>query len=169
MELAIKKLSQKEAEDLRRVLSEEVIKMIDEAFKEEERNLPHYGWWALPPDKRIYYLVSLNGIPYLLVGINPNPAPTMIYISSFSRVTQELKGRAPICLGRLIEDKLIPFCREQGKDSIKTRVTTEKGRRVLESLRTNLPRGVAEIRAGRHGVYTIRLAEEKSTPPNDSF
>ncbi len=161
VELAIKKLSQKEAEGLRRVLSEEVMKNIEEAFEEEERNLQHYGWWALPPDERIYYLASLNGISYLLVGINPNPTPTTINISSFSRVTQESKGRAPICLGRLIEGKLIPFCREQGKDRIMTRVITEKGRRVLESLRTNLPRGVAEIRAGRHGVYTIRLAEER--------
>ena len=128
------------------------------AFHEEAKNTleGRDNLWALhapekstqqanSSDKRIYYLISIDEIPYLLVGINPTPIQ-MINLSSFSRIVSEPKGKATVCLTKLIGDKLVPVCRENDKSTIAAMIFTDRGDKVFRQLRQKLPRGIKEIR-----------------------
>lgn len=153
----IKELSQKDADCIMKGLSGEPLEDFKLGFHDESKNIlkgkDHV--WALPlpeesakqtynPDKRIYYLISFEGIPYLLVGINPTPIG-LINLSSFARIVTQPKGKATDCLRIVIQDKMVPMCRENGKGIIVARIATDRGEKVFHQLRRKLPKGIKEI------------------------
>jgi hypothetical protein len=149
-------LSQKNADNIMKELSGESIDNFKLGFHEEKENIltgkDHI--WALPPDKRIYYLISLNGNHYLLVGINPTPFG-IINLSSFARIVSQPKGEAPNCLRKLIEDKLVPLCRKNGKKFISTRIATDRGEKVFRCLQKEKPTGIREIKINNSACCLI--------------
>lgn len=145
-EITLQKLSQEYADSFMKNLSGEPLDNFKTAFHEEKENMyKQYASWALPPSKRIYYLLLFDGIRYLLVGINPNAADDIINISSFEKVATEQKDKAAVCMKKLIECKLIPMCHVSGKKVISALITTDPGRKVFENLKKDLPKGVKKI------------------------
>ena len=153
-EVTVHELSQRDADNVRKASSDEILRNLMKAFSEEETGLNRDGAWALPPDKRRYYMLSLKGlirrrlrrVNYLLVGVNPQATPRSIVISSFAKVAHELKRQGAVCLRKLVEEKLVPLCQEMGKEAIATGPTNDRARDVLEKLREGLPTGIREIR-----------------------
>jgi hypothetical protein len=143
-ELLVEKLSQTQADELTKGLPAEFLSNLNQSFQDENRRRENQGQtavWALPPDSRTYYLIRVDSNPYLLVGINKD-----VNISTFLKVTLNLKGFGAACLGKLIEDELIAQCRQQGKPVIATYIVTVEGYNCLKKLEDNLPRGIKEIR-----------------------
>jgi hypothetical protein len=163
----IKALSQKDADCIMKGLSGEALGDFKLGFHDESKSIlkgkDHV--WALPlpeesakqtynPDNRFYYLISFEGIPYLLVGINPTPID-VINLSSFARIVSQPKGKATVCLRKLIEDKLVPMCREKGKRAIFARIATDRGEKVFHRLRRELPKGIKEIEIASPACHVI--------------
>ena len=166
-QMTVKKLSQEDADRIMKGLSEKLLEDFKRGFHDEAKNIlngkDHV--WALPlpeeavpqsynPDKRIYYLILFEKIPYLLVGINPTPIDVM-NLSSFARIVSQPKGKATICLRKLIEDKLVPMCREKGKRAIFATIATDRSEKVFHRLRRELPKGIKEIKISSLTCHVI--------------
>lgn len=124
-------------------LSGEILKDFKLGFHSEKENVLN-DIWALPPHERRYFLILLDQINYLLVGINPTP-PNSVNISSFSRIVLEPKGYAAACLKVLIEKYLVPLCRETGKRIISAHIATGRSEKTFKKLKKNLPQGIEKI------------------------
>lgn len=156
IKIIIKELSQESADSIMKKLSGEALENFKKGFHDEAKNIlkGNDHIWALPPgkpdgasyeqDKRIYYLISLNGNHYLFVGINPTPLG-LINLSSFARIVSQPKCKAAICLKKLIEDKLVPMCRINNKKEIAARIATDRGEKVFQNLKNDLPIGIKKI------------------------
>lgn len=106
MNTKIEYLSQEQTDKIMKSLPPTLLEGFREAFQDErDRMEKQEVIWALSPEHRQYYLVYLNELPYLLVGIEK-----YINISSFVRIVEEPKGHASDCLKQLIEERLIPRC-----------------------------------------------------------
>lgn len=154
--ITIKKLRQEEADSIMKGLSGEPLENFKKGFHVEEENLSKGHTWALPPpgvqsgtsenaNRRIYYLVALNEVSYLLIGINPTP-PNSILLSSFARINTRQGKMAGQSLKKFIEDILIPMCRETGKTAIAARIASDRADKVFRHLQRALPRGIRAIR-----------------------
>lgn len=143
--LKVQPLAQDAADELMKSLAR-LFDKFEEAFStEKERRIGREQLWALPLDARQYFTVSINGIPYLLIGINMKPLPDKsdtIAISSFARIVPVPKGLAPNCMRHFIGKTLADFCRENGKRYITARLTDD-GLKVFEKLQAEPPRGVS--------------------------
>lgn len=141
--IQINKLLEGEVDNLIKSLSGEPLENFKEGFHEEKENMKE-----LSSEKRIYYSVLQDNAPYLLVGINLNPASNVISISSFARIVSEPKGMAADCIKELIEEKLVPMCgnSEPKKEVINARLT-HGGYKVFKYLqgKDNIPKGVEKI------------------------
>lgn len=157
--IVIAELSQRDADQFRNALPSDgdIAAGLMAAFVAEEQNLGEGRAWALSPSERIYFIVSLNGAAYLLIGINPSP-PNAMNISSFARIIPAPKGRAATCLRAFIEAKLVPMCRDAGKVAIAVHVTTEGGHKVFASLKASPPEGIKRVDS-RRGFWTLFLTE----------
>lgn len=117
----------------------ELLKNFLEAFHDEKSSLPPK---ALPPEKRRYYMVYVNGKEELLAGINSEH----VNISSMTKVVtkNDSKARGRACVRKLIEDILVAECRGTGKGFFSV-MTNEDGKRVFDYLKENMPIGIKEI------------------------
>ncbi len=143
-DVRIQELDQAEADRLRGSLSGECLRLVQFGFKPEEDRLRGGGGWSHPRDCRVYYLVLLDGTPYLLVGINLSP-PHAINISSIARVVIGPPGYALLYLRRLIEETCVPMCHDLKKQFILARAATRDGARLLRWLTAKGLRGVESI------------------------
>ena len=136
--IQVAELSCREADTLLKGLSCEGLQNVREAFHVEKANIDGgKSAWALPRNERIYYVAQLQNDPYLLVGIHPNPLPSsphIVNISSLARVASAAKGKATYCLRAVIQEKLVPFCEQNGKTLIVARIHTERGLKVFRAL-----------------------------------
>src|SRR2546428_326615 len=105
--MEIRLLSQEEADDIMKHLEGKYYSNFTEAFHEEKAK-PREQRWALPPEKRLYYRVDSY-----LFGINCQNVAALS-LSSLARIdATSPKGNCAMCLKFLIEEKLVPLCREQ--------------------------------------------------------
>ncbi|HBR51337.1 MAG TPA: hypothetical protein DEA71_14785 [Nitrospira sp.] len=130
-------------------LSCEELQNVREAFHAEKANIDGgKPAWVLPRNERIYYVAQLQNEPYLLVGIHPNPlprSPHIVNISSLARVSSASKGKAAECLRTIIQEKLVPFCKQNGKSLIVTRIHTERGFKAFSALQSVRPCGISRV------------------------
>lgn len=137
MKIETKELPQQEVDSLIKNLSGEPLQNFRKAFHAERENFDPKLTWALPRNERIYYLALLQNTPYLLIGIHPHPLPAMphiINISSIARIALEPRGKAADCFRVILEERLIPFCKNEGKRLMSARITTGRGLKVFEAI-----------------------------------
>jgi hypothetical protein len=150
-------ITQKKADKWLRKLYDEGDKLrenFEKAFHaEKERMGKNEEFWALSPEERTYYIVFINDEPVLLAGINK-----FLNISSFTKIALEniFKGKGRYCVKELIEDVIVPKCKDVGRESSYVCIYTEKGKRTFEYLMKNLPEGVDEIEPTGNG-FAIRV------------
>lgn len=149
MVIQVAELSSHETDALLRGLSCEGLQNVREAFHTEKANIEGgKPAWALPRNDRIYYVAQCQNDPYLLVGIHPNPLPSsphIVNISSLARVASAAKGKAADCLRIVIQEKLIPFCKQNGKTLIVARIHTERGLKAFSALQSVRPGGISSV------------------------
>jgi hypothetical protein len=96
--------------------------------------------WALPSNKRTYYLVKHEGTPYLLVGIKSYDT-----IASLAKMTSSLSGKAGECLSELLEKELIYKC-YAGVFYIDLSADCDPSiHKLLLRLKDNLPKGIDKV------------------------
>jgi hypothetical protein len=113
------------------------------AFQEE---INHF---ALPANKRSYYMISINGRDEALFGINfrRDVESTQAFnISSFARIIEDDIEPKPASgwqyLGAILEEVLIPKCRENDVNAICANLSSKGGRQAFEELeKGRLPNG----------------------------
>lgn len=148
MKIISSQLSQKDANTLMCNLSAEPLENFRKAFHSEKENmLMKQRHFALPSHERVYYLITVEGVDYLLVGINPNPYSTYntINISSFAKITTKLKCKAVDCLRELLESELVPMCQTTGKELIVSNADTKGSKTVFKNLKELKIKGIKKI------------------------
>ena len=150
MVIQVTELSSYETDTLLRGLSCEELQNVREAFHAEKANIDGgKPAWALARNDRMYYVARLQNDPYLLVGIHPNPLPSsphIVNISSVARVASAPKGKAADCLRTIIQEKLVPFCKHNGKTLIVARIHTERGLKAFRALQSVRPGGISSVK-----------------------
>ena len=145
MTITIHKMMQAEADSLMAKLSDEALENFKLAFHDEKENIVmNKKPIALHKKDRSYFLVKVDNIDYLLVGININPNKTL-NISSYARITTKLNGKAISCLQQLIADELVPMCQSLGKERIISYAYTQRSSKVFEKLRKLQIHGVKDM------------------------
>jgi len=136
---------QAEANSLMEQLSDQVLDNFKLGFHDERENiLMNKKPIALPQKERSYFLIKVDTIDYLLVGINLNPNK-ILNLSSYARITTKLNGKASICLKHLIGQELVPLCQSLGKEKIVSYAYTQRSTRVFEKLTELQINGVKDI------------------------
>ena len=150
MVIQVAELSSHETDALLKGLSCEGLQNVREAFHTEKSNIDGgKPTWALLRSDRIYYVAQWQNDPYLLVGIHPNPLPSsphIVNISSLARVASVPKGKAADCLRTVIQEKLIPFCKQNGKTLIVARIHTERGLKAFRAIQSERPGGISIVK-----------------------
>jgi len=150
--ITIESLSQSDADKLMRDLQmadgeafkgflisfeDEKKKILDgEKIRGSHKHVP----WALPSDKRTYYLVTYERKPYLLVGMHSYDT-----ITSIAKITSSLSGKGGECLRKLIEKELVYKCYAgviyiDFSDDCDPRI-----HKLLLKLKENLPAGIENM------------------------
>jgi hypothetical protein len=157
MTLTINQLSQEEADNLMRKLFEP-LENFKIAFQSESQNIRAGRPVALPTHERIYYLIKVQDYDFLFVGINPS-YDDMFLISSFARITAEMKGHAEDCLKNLIEEKLVPMCQEKRKKFITCNAATQGSYNVFKKLKEKSIKGINWLKIERRDIdsYTVTM------------
>lgn len=149
MVIQVAELSSREMDTLLRGLSCEGLQNVREAFHAEKANIDGgKPTWALSRNERMYYVAQWQNDPYLLVGIHPNPLPSsphIVNISSLARVASAAKRNAADCLRTIIQEKLVPFCKQNGKTQIVARIHTERGLKAFRALQSVRPCGISSV------------------------
>ncbi|MDR4473641.1 MAG: hypothetical protein R3B11_03010 [Nitrospira sp.] len=149
MVIQVAELSSHETDALLRGLSCEGLQNVREAFHTEKANIDGgKPTWALPRNDRIYYVAQWQNDPYVLLGIHPSPlpgSPHIVNISSLARVASAAKGKAADCLRSVIQEKLVPFCKQNGKTLIVARIHTERGLKAFRALQSVRPGGISSV------------------------
>jgi hypothetical protein len=96
--------------------------------------------WALPSDKRAYYLVRYEGKPYLLVGMHSYDT-----ITSVAKMTSSLSGKGGECLRKLIEKELVYKCYAGVIYMDFSEDCDPRIHKLLLKLKENLPEGIENI------------------------
>lgn len=152
MVIQVAEVSSHELDVLLKGVSCEGLQNVREAFHTEKANIDGgKSTWALSRNDRIYYVAQWQNDPYLLVGIHPNPLPSsphIVNISSLARVASAAKGKAADCLRTVIQEKLVPFCKQNGKSLIVARIHTERGLKAFRALQNVRPGGISSVEIG---------------------
>jgi hypothetical protein len=149
--LEIAEVSQDEADRLRDALPPGLSEGFDDAFNCETNNVQPPRRWALPAEMRTYLVVRLDGLAYLLVGINEH-----LNIPSFARIASAPRGHAAECMRLVVGDWLVPRLRAAGRKATYCRTTTPGGWRVLAALQSAPPAGIKSIVPGT--AWRLELA-----------
>jgi hypothetical protein len=157
MAITIKKLTQEKANSLIENLSGEPLENFKLAFHDEKENLlMHKIPIALPQEDRIYYSITVDDVDYLLVGINLKNT-NAINISSYARITTNLKGKASNCLKNLIDIELVPMCQSLKKERIISYAYTIRSKKVFEKLLTLRIKDIRDIKFNGNTISIIIL------------
>lgn len=138
MDMTIRQLTRQEADSLMKALdvNGKWYQNFYEAFHGErthvsDRDRP----WALPDQERSYYLIESY-----LFGVSFKKDSDIITLSSFALVLpRNPSHNCASCLKVLLQQELIPFCRDHRKRCISAALT-EKGKVVFERLKRDFPR-----------------------------
>jgi hypothetical protein len=152
MTIVINEISQDDADQIRDSLPRDLVPGLDEAFQGEKNDAEPARRWAFPNDLRTYLIARVDGVRYLLVGINTQ----YLHISSFARIVAAPRGHAAECMRRVVGDWLVPRLRATGKRATYCRTTTPGGWRVLTALQSNPPAGIKAVTPGT--AWTVYLA-----------
>ncbi len=144
------KLTQAEANNILKTLSQISLQNFNTAFDTEHNNMLMRQWESdksvmimLPPEERLYFLIKVNGKKYLLIGIS-SQSETSVNISSIASINQEIKGKAVHCLKKLIEDELVPMAIETNKRSVNAYAYSKRSWRVFDKLSRLGIKGISE-------------------------
>jgi hypothetical protein len=140
----VEKLCWDKADELMKSLPAEFhegFKIVFQSENERRESQGRAGKWALPPEDWTYYLVRVDAMPYLLVGVN-----TRVSISTFLKITTQLPGFCQACLKQLIEQELVPECKKKNKPAITITMygDSEEGYACFCQLQKNLPASIRE-------------------------
>lgn len=143
-DLTIKEITQGEADAWLKQMyysGGELLENLRKAFHAEKASDPPR---ALSKEEREYYMVYASRDAELLAGINSQSCD----ISSFANVVPKSKSKARgrDCVRKLIEEILVNKCKIKVRGFFSV-VTNEEGKLVFEYLKTNLPRGIKEIKS----------------------
>lgn len=120
------------------------------AFNLEETRAAE-GTWAQLSERR-YFIVSVDGAEYLLIGVNSRT----LDLSSVGRIAPRRAGWAALCVRAFIEGTLIRLCQEGKKDYFCSAPETVAGREMLERLCP--PKGVARVEPGGGSADGFKVA-----------
>jgi hypothetical protein len=155
MTITIHKIAQAEANSLMEQLSGEALDNFKLGFHDEKDNIVmNIKPIALPQKDRSYFLIKVDTINYLLVGINLNPDKTL-NLSSYARITTKLNGKASSCLKQLIEQELVPLCHSLAKGRILSLAYTQRSTKVFEKLTRLQIKGVKDVKLNGNKLSVI--------------
>ena len=100
---------------------------------------------ALPPNRRLYFLACASSSDELIAGIDSHT----VNLSSFCKINtkEESLARGRDCVRKLIEQVIVPKCRESRKDHFSAMPATLRSLKLFEYLMApeNLPFGISRI------------------------
>ncbi len=134
--MTIKQLSQREADRLMKSLNTGDLYYRNwfNAFNcENKRTSGNNQLWALPEEERSYYLIGSY-----LFGVDFRN-PDLVTLASFARILPHSPGhKCAFCLKLLLQETLIPFCRDHKRRFINA-MLTEAGKVVFDEIQNDFP------------------------------